>query len=854
MICSFSKEANMYAKFKCLIALLAISVTSCMWGATTVPEIYLRQSDMTMELNKEAHGIEALAVSSDGQYLLTGDNGGWTMMTGGYGTGKSSLRLWDLTQGKQISKLDAGHTIISVAMSPDIKHAVTGGFVQDPGPLRKKTFPPLQIWDIESGRIHKTVRSFEGFNGNEFNSINFSADGKHFLATDWTSIYVFDAKTWNLVKTLTLDEYSPPAIIPYKSFVATFSPDGKYVLSGGPDAIVRLWNIDSGKEIKTFQGHKAGFLHGGICSTEFSRDGKYAVTAAYNDGNVILWDIEKGIEAKRFSDFPSVLGMYFMEKNLSFSPDGKYVFVVGDTIRDVKTGGIVTDLRHAWKGVKIAGRNPVSGQYHPNGRYVLMTMDDAAVRIYDAKTGDEVAVLIGFEDGEWLTITPEGYYNSSEKGAQYLSVVVGETSYSVERFYDVFYRPDIVTAKLKGEDIKDLITITMQDAIKSPPPVVKINPVTTYPSSPKVKVCYNVQSTGGGIGEVRLFHNGKLIESDGFYKEAAKTAIEKTQLATLDSKAIYEGMRSVKIQEKTEISPVSAKTKGEDFNDCKEIDAVSGENEISITAFNKYNTVQSYLQTAKFSSAIKPEEPRLYILSIGIDQYRDNTINLKYAVKDSKDIKEKLLKQAATIYQPQNIHHELLTDREATKTNITGKINELSRVIKPQDSFILFVAGHGVLLQNQYYMLTSEYEGKVTDTNLISSNEIVDMSKKIKSLSQLFIFDTCHAGGVDYLLSGLYDARMSVLAKKMGLHIYASASGKQVAMDGYKDNGLFTYTLLDGLNNNKKADKNKNGKVSIVGLGEYSKKMTTSISRQIGHEQTPLIINFGKDNPIYQLK
>ncbi len=128
------------------------------------------------------------------------------------------------------------------------------------------------------------------------------------------------------------------------------------------------------------------------------------------------------------------------------------------------------------------------------------------------------------------------------------------------------------------------------------------------------------------------------------------------------------------------------------------------------------------------------------------------------------------------------------------------------------------------------------------------------MSKKIKSLSQLFIFDTCHAGGVDTIISGLYDARMSVLAKKMGLHIYASANDKQAAMDGYKGNGLFTYTLLDGLNNNRAADKNKDGKVSVVGLGEYSKKMTTSISKQIGHEQTPLIINFGKDYPIYRLR
>lgn len=70
-------------------------------------------------------------------------------------------------------------------------------------------------------------------------------------------------------------------------------------------------------------------------------------------------------------------------------------------------------------------------------------------------------------------------------------------------------------------------------------------------------------------------------------------------------------------------------------------------------------------------------------------------------------------------------------------------------------------------------MLTHDYDGNISDTNLISSNEFVEISKKIKSLSQLFIFDTCHAGGVDIIVSGLYDASMSVLAKKMGLHIYA---------------------------------------------------------------------------------
>jgi uncharacterized caspase-like protein len=151
-------------------------------------------------------------------------------------------------------------------------------------------------------------------------------------------------------------------------------------------------------------------------------------------------------------------------------------------------------------------------------------------------------------------------------------------------------------------------------------------------------------------------------------------------------------------------------------------------------------------------------------------------------------------------------------------------------------------------------MLTHDYNGTIAPNSMISSNEIIEMSKKIKSLSQLLIFDTCHAGGVDAIVSGLYDARMSVLAKKMGLHIYASANSLQEALDGHKGNGLFTSTLLDGLNNNRTADKNNDKKVSLVELGEYSKQTTTDISKKVGHNQTPLIINFGKDNPVYGIR
>lgn len=712
------------------------------------------------------------------------------------------------------------------------------------------------VWNYQQGALVRTYRAA---------ATGLSPDGAYVALTDKnrTAVHIVDIVQQQKKTIQTQQFVEKLAISPLGTAVASFGADQSGQFS------VNIWSPDN-RLIKSIPVDRT--TNPQSVMFVFSPDGTAFALSTLNKLELFAtknWTRETVVPMKgtapvlQFtSDSKAVLvagGVIDLQGKKQRGSDGRVVvgrpddrlFVVGNGDNSFRLVSNHSD----GKGLRFVGHRAgvtaaAVGDAVP---WLASGSPDGTVRFWDQATGRAVGQFVGFGNGEWIVITPEGYYNSSLNGHKYLNIRMGNKVYGIEQFYDVFYRPDIVTAKLRGEDISSLITLTIDDAIKNPPPTVEFASVPSETDQSKVKVCYQVKSTGGGIGEVRVFHNGKLIESDGYYKDVAKTS-EKMQLASLTSNKIYEDMRSVKIKGIGEISPIKSKVKGEQFEDCKQVDAVQGENEISLSAFNSSNTVQSYMQTAKFNSTIKPEEPHLYILSIGIDQYKDKSVNLKYALKDAKDIKEKLLSQSVTLYKPRNIHHELLTDKDATKTNILNKINEISQKIKPSDSFILFVAGHGILLQNQYYMLTSEYDGNINENTMISSNEIVEMSKKIKSLSQLFIFDTCHAGGVDYIVSGLYDARMSVLAKKMGLHIYASANDKQAAMDGYKGNGLFTYTLLDGLNNKKEADKNNDKKVSLIELGEYSKMKTGEASKAIGHTQTPLIINFGKDNPVYNLR
>jgi hypothetical protein len=95
---------------------------------------------------------------------------------------------------------------------------------------------------------------------------------------------------------------------------------------------------------------------------------------------------------------------------------------------------------------------------------------------------------------------------------------------------------------------------------------------------------------------------------------------------------------------------------------------------------------------------------------------------------------------------------------------------------------------------------------------------------------------------------------MSVLGKKMGVPIFTSTSSVQEALDGYKGNGLLTHALLDGLSNKQEADSNNDRIINVSELGNYVLQATTALSKKIGTQQRPLIINNSKDTPLYKMQ
>ncbi|MGA7934709.1 MAG: LpqB family beta-propeller domain-containing protein, partial [Kovacikia sp.] len=215
-----------------------------------------------------------------------------------------------------------------------------------------------------------------------------------------------------------------------------FSADNQKLLGVGDDRIIYLWDLPSGKLMRTFQGHLAR-----VEQASFSADGQWIVSAG-RDRTARIWQVSSG----------KIVNTLFHQEKVSsaqFSPDGQLVATAsGDgtaSILDATTG----DFR-----VILAGHRGavLDAEFSPDGQRLVTASADGTARLWDARTGTEEAILRPMETGgtpepiRQAFFSPDGNYVAtlSQDGRLYVWAATWEGLLALAR--------DRSTRQLKPEE------------------------------------------------------------------------------------------------------------------------------------------------------------------------------------------------------------------------------------------------------------------------------------------------------------------------------------------------------------------------------------------------------------------
>jgi WD40 repeat protein len=286
----------------------------------------------------------------------------------------AALVLGVVTQAQAINPPPPkGPLFTAIAFTPDGQHALTGG--------RGGVF----FWDLAAGKCSGpwTQTKRERDDWRRF-SLDVSADGKWALSVEEHDgpVRIWEMATGREVRTLGGHERRSGAT------TACFSPDGRLIASGGDDDVVRLWDWSSGKEIAALVGHGNA-----VSALAFSPDGRYLLSGG-RDWLLIIWDVSGGRAVRKIETWPGV-------QAVAFAPTGRFFYSAQGLVRlwEVATG----------KEARVVGWYcPGAQACSPDGRLVA-SVKDGELWIWDVTRDKRVAPIGKTGVSPYaLAISPDG--------------------------------------------------------------------------------------------------------------------------------------------------------------------------------------------------------------------------------------------------------------------------------------------------------------------------------------------------------------------------------------------------------------------------------------------------------------
>ncbi len=455
-----------------------------------------------------------------------------------------------------------------------------------------------------------------------------------------------------------------------------------------------------------------------------------------------------------------------------------------------------------------------------NGRLGVVSDQVGLHRAYDLATGALLAEFLATPDGEWLVVTPEGFFAASENGAKLVSVSTGLRAFSVDQVYQALYRPDLVAAKLAGDPLGEVARAAQELDLSrvlgsGPAPYTRFSLPRdgSLATEPEIQIEIELQDEGGGIGRVEWRLNGLTVDV-----QARSAAPLVSDAATATTRVALE----------------------------------PGLNTIEVIAYNAAGLLASAPRTltVEWDGVASSEPPALHVLAVGVNDYADGRLQLKYAAADAQAFGDAMKKAGTGLFSSVNV--VTLLDADVTAAKLDAAFADMGKVVKSQDVFLFFLAGHGKTVEGKYYFIPQDFRFAGDDpirAGGIDQDRWQEWAARVKAKKSVMIYDTCESGSVTESRSVdgamAQSAAVERLTRATGRTILSASTDDAPALEGYQGHGVMTWSLLDAL---AEGDTNGNSTIEVTELASYLDVKVPEISASaFGFRQVPQMSIKGSD-------
>lgn len=520
--------------------------------------------------------------------------------------------------------------------------------------------------------------------------------------------------------------------------------DGKMLVTGGADGRVRTWEAESGRKLLDLDADDK------VIALALQRDGAL-IAAGTDDGDVHIWKAD-GSPAHDLSASTRVT-------SVAFAPPADGRLLIGDGDGGVHVWDIASGDQAASLGKHEAGVSFVA--VNGDGGMGLSGSEDGTTRLWNLRNQQPLVTLISTEAG-WAVVDAKGRYDGSQTALEGIDWKAEDVSANIDDFAETHYQAALLPRSLAGEEIAEARSIP--DGARYPA-TVRIVSSAAADASGKLMVEVVAEDNGGGVSELRLYRNGKALSRAG-------SAVREER----DGKARLVGRF--------------------------EVDLVAGRpNILAATAFND-DRLESRPEQVVVQAPGQHTVGKLHLLIVGINTYAQTELNLDYARPDAQAIAN-FLATSGKVPMPLG-EVVILEDQQATRDNILAALRNL-RSVPAEDTAMLYMAGHGVSVGDDWYFISHEVRipSRIEDLAglALSSAELKAEMEGLSADRTLLLLDTCHSGTAATPLSDYRGMKsLRLLARSVGTHVLAATDKNQFAVElDALGHGIFTYTVLAGL-------------------------------------------------------